>query len=87
MKIEINIPDEAIDRIAQGLKGEYQMQARRLGKDIKFKKDGIELITEALQSQVDSLFHKTNPEVIEARKKAKEILEKAQEKSNKKLKG
>lgn len=85
MEITITIPDEAIDRIADGIKSESRQIAMKQGKNITFKKEGIEFIQEVLQAKIDNLFLSTDPEFIEARKQARKIQEDAQKASIDKL--
>lgn len=85
MKIEINIPDEAIQRIENALKSEARMLARKQGKDVQFKSEGGEFIQQVLQAKIDNLFENTDPDFIEAKKAARKIMEDGQKATKAKL--
>lgn len=82
MKIEITIPDEAIQRIADGLKRDIRMNSKN---EVTFNKDGIELIQGLLQDKIDDLFMRTDPEFIEAHKAAKKLQEDGKKAAKEKL--
>lgn len=85
MEITINVPDEAIDRIAEGLKRDIRSQVKQKNAKVEFKKDGIELIASMLQDKIDDLFIRTDPDYIAKKKAIREQTEKADQEVKAKL--
>jgi len=85
MKIEITVPDEAIQRIADKIKGEYKRAAMKQGKNIEIKIDGVELIKGVLQGKIDELYLSTDPEYIESMQAARKLKEDGEKKAKDKL--
>lgn len=88
MEIKINVPDEAIQRIAEGLKRDIRtdIHAKTKGKgDVKFQLEGIELITALLQNKIDDVLLRTDPVYMAKKKALKEESEKADKEAKERI--